>query len=192
MEKRLIIIGICLMGAGLSLKANAQVISAHPYTAVGAYSVKHRDAFSFETNQAALAGVKQPSAGIFSERKFFLKELNSYALALVAPIPGGGVGISADYYGFSAYNEGRAGLAYGRGLGSKASVGVQFSYCSRHAAGYKGLSAIGFGLSALLSITDKLTTGLRVENPVGGQFGGSPENKLPAVYSAGFGYEPSK
>jgi hypothetical protein len=191
MERGVIIAGICLIFAGLSLRVNAQVISTHSNVALGAYSTKHRDAFSFGVNQAALAGAKAPTAGIFSERKFFLEELSFYALALLVPVPGGGVGISGDYYGGPAYHEGRTGVAYGRSLGSKASIGVQFSYHSRRATGYKGLSAIGFSLGGLLSISDKLSTGLRIESPAGGRFGGSSGVNLPAVYGVGFGYEPS-
>src|SRR4026207_440641 len=98
------------------------------YTGLGAYSVDHADVFSFTSNQASLAQMKNASAGVYGERRFLLEELALYQLAVAVPTKSGNFGIKAGYYGFSDYNESQMGLAYGRKLGSKVDIGVQFNY----------------------------------------------------------------
>ena len=114
-----------------------------PYVGLGAYS-NYPDAFSFHTNQAALAKMKMLSAGIYGEKRFLLNELSLYDAAIVLPTSSGNFGLDTRYYGFSDYNESQVGLAYGRNLGSKVDVGVQFNYYNVRIAGYGNAAAINF------------------------------------------------
>ena len=164
---------------------------AAAYTGLGAYSLNHVDVFSFTANQASLAQLKNVSVGIYGERRFLLSELNNYTAAIGLPTPSGNFGLKAGYSGFSDYNETQLGLAYGRKLGTKIDVGVQFNYNGIRVAGYGNASAISFELGMILHLTDKLNAGVHVSNPVGGKFGKDQQEKLASVYAVGLGYEAS-
>ena len=161
------------------------------YTGLGAYSINHIDPFSFTNNQASLAQFKSVSAGVYGERRFMLDELSLYQLAVVVPTRSGNFGVKAGYYGFSEYNESQIGFAYGRKLGTKVDVGVQFNYNGVQISGYGNASAVNFEIGSILHLTDKLNAGIHLYNPVGGKFGKNADEKLASVYSFGIGYEAS-
>jgi hypothetical protein len=164
---------------------------ANNYTGLGAYSFHHVDVFSFSANQAALAQLKNISAGVYGERKFLLSELNTYSAAIGLPTSTGNFGLKANYSGFSDYNETQLGIAYGRKLGSKLDIGAQFNYHGIRISGYGNASAISFELGTILHISEKLHAGVHVNNPVGGKFGKDQQEKLSSVYSFGLGYDAS-
>jgi len=162
------------------------------YVELGAYSNRHLDVFSFRANQAALAKIKGVSAGIYGEKRFLLNELSLYNATITLGTSSGSFGLDTRYYGFSEYNESQVGLAYGRDLGSKVDLGVQFNYYNVRIAGYGNASAINFEMGAIFHLTDNLNAGLHVYNPVGGTLGKNDEEKLASVYSAGIGYDASE
>jgi hypothetical protein len=161
------------------------------YPGLGAYSLNHIDVFSFHSNQAALAQIKNFSAGVFTERRFMLKELALYNASLALPTPSGNFGLDARYFGFTDYNETQLGLAYARSLGSKVDVGVQFNYYNVQIPTYGNASSINFEAGAIFHLTEKLNAGVHVYNPVGGKFGKDEQEKLSSVYSGGIGCEAS-
>ena len=161
------------------------------YTGLGAYSLNSSDVFSFTSNQASLAQLKTPSAGIFAERRYFLEELSSYTTAFGLPTQSGSFGLKMNYYGFSDYNESQIGLAYARKLGSKVDLGAQFNYNGIRIAGYGNDAAVSFEIGTVLHLTDKLHAGVHVNNPVGGKFGKDQQEKIASVYTFGMGFEPS-
>lgn len=165
---------------------------AAPYPGLGAYSLQHADVFSFTHNQAALAQIKHASAGVYSEKKFLLKELGLYQIAMALPTRSGNFGVQAGYYGFSDYNESQAGFAYARKLGDKVDAGVQFNYHGIRISGYGNSSAINFETGVILHLTEKLHAGLHVYNPVGGKFSKHADEKLASVYTVGLGYDASE
>lgn len=165
---------------------------AASYSGLGAYSLQHTDVFSFTSNQASLAQLENISAAVYGERKFLLTELNSYTTVIGLPTSSGNFGLKAAYNGFSDYNETQIGLAYGRKLGKKIDVGVQFNYQGLRIAGYGNASAISFELGTILHLTDQLHAGVHVSNPVGGKFGKDQQEKLSSVYAVGLGYDASE
>jgi hypothetical protein len=162
------------------------------YAGAGAYSKNHADVFSFTTNQAALSLINNSQVGIYSERKFLLPELTVYQLVLAFVTRSGNIGIKTVYSGFGPYNEIQGGAAYARTLGKKAAVGIQFNYNGISVAGYGKAFALTAELGALFHITDELHMGIHIDNPVGGRFGMRRQEKVPSVYTIGFGYEPSE
>jgi len=163
------------------------------YTTIGAYSINHTDVFSYSTNQASLAQLKNTSVGVFGEKRFLLSALNNYAANIGLTTTSGNFGIKANYFGFSDYNETQLGLAYGRKLGNKVDIGVQFNYNRISiSSGYGNASAISFELGTILHLTEKINAGFHVNNPVGGKFGKNQEEKLSSVYAFGLGYEASE
>jgi len=165
---------------------------AGPYIGSGAYSINHADVFSFASNQASLAQVENIAAGVYGERRYLLNELSYYHASVAIPTHSGNFGLQAGYFGSVNYNETQIGLTYARKLGNKMDVGVQFNYNSIKATGYGKASAISFEAGTTFHITDKLHTGFHLNNPVGGKFGKNADEKLPSVYTIGFGYDASK
>jgi hypothetical protein len=166
--------------------------AAASYIGSSAYSLNHVDAFSVYSNQASLAQLKDAAVGVYGERRFFLAELSSYHAALDVPTSSGNFGLNVNYSGFAGYNESKIGLAYARRLGNKMDVGVQFNYNGIKAAGYGKASAISFEAGTIFHLSEKFHTGFHVNNPVGGKFGKAHSEKLPSVYTAGFGYDVSE
>ena len=162
------------------------------YTSMGSYSLNHVDVFSFTSNQASLAQLKNGSAAVYGERRFLLSELNNYTAVIGLPTGSGNFGVKANYSGFSDYNETQIGLAYGRKLGNKIDIGAQFNYNGIQIAGYGNVSAISFELGTILHVTERLHAGVHVNNPVGGKFGKDQQEKLSSVYSFGLGYDASE
>ncbi len=185
----LITIPALLAGNSLNGQALRQPVSA-VYTGLGAYSTQHNDVFSFTNNQASLAQVKNAGAGVYGERRFLLTETSVYAAALALPSRFGNFGISIKYLGFKNFNESQFGLAYGRSLGKKVDVGVQFNYYSYRVPSYNSAGTVNVELGALVHLTDKLNAGVHVYNPIGGEFSKTNE-KLTSAYQFGLGYDAS-
>jgi hypothetical protein len=162
------------------------------YTRLNTYSSLHANAFSFAANQAALGSIKNLAAGIYSERRFLLKEMSLYSAAAAVPTSSGNFGVRGDYFGDVSYNETALGLAYGRKLGDKIGVGVQFNYYSFKVQGYGTASSINVEGGMIIHLTDVLNLGLHIYNPTGVSVGKTKDEKLPAIYSVGFGYDVSR
>jgi hypothetical protein len=161
------------------------------YTKTNTYSFVQKDAFSFTGNQAALAGNKTISIGVYGERRFMLADLNSYQFAFALPTLSGNFGLQANYFGASVFNQSRLGLAYARNLG-KVDVGAQFNYHQIKIAGYGSASAVNFDVGTILHVSDQFQTGVHVYNPTRVSFGKNSEEKLPMIYSFGLGYDASE
>lgn len=187
---------VCFLAISLFVKpCFSQVLhSSRPanYIGVGAYSLNFKDVFSFTANQASLSHIKNTTAGVYSERRYMLNELKRFSAAVSFPSLQGGTGIAADYFGYGGYNESHAGIAYGRALGEKIDLGVQFNYHHIGMAGYGGTGAMNFEIGTLIHLTDKLLVGCHLYNPVGGKFNTDTGEKIASMYSFGAGYEASK
>lgn len=163
-----------------------------PYISLGAYSTQQADVFSFGNNQAALASAKAPSVGIFGERRFLLAENSLYSLAATIPTSLGNFGLLINYAGFKNFNENKIGLAYGRSLGSKIDIGVQFNYYGYRIPAYGNASTINFEAGAIVHISEKLNAGLHIYNPIAAKLGKETDEKLAAAYKMGIGYDASE
>lgn len=86
----------------------------------GVWSVQH--------NQAGLGFYPHFSVGFHHENKFVTPENNLHAVALTYPVNAGTFGLSYSYYGYSAYNESKIGLAFGKQFGNGFSAGIQLNY----------------------------------------------------------------
>jgi len=162
------------------------------YAGVGALSNTNVDVFCVASNQAALTKLNQGCAGVYSEKRFMLKELGFYDAAIAIPTRSGNFGFDGRYFGVTDYNETQLGLAYARTLGSKIDLGVQFNYYAVRIAGYGNASSVNFEIGAILHLTDNFNAGLHVYNPLGSTLGKNGEEKLASLYSLGIGFEPSK
>ena len=163
-----------------------------PYLNLSAYSTKQTDPFSFTGNQAALAQTIIGGIGIYGEKRFSLADNSIYGLAAAIPTKLGNFGLQINYAGFQNFNEQKAGLAYGRSLGDKVDIGVQFNYYGYKIPAYQNGTAVNFEGGAIFHLTDKLNAGVHVYNPVGGTIDKVNNEKLAAVYKFGLGYDASE
>ena len=165
---------------------------AASYIGLGAYSINHIDVFSFSSNQAALAQIKNPAIGVYGERRFLLDATNMYSAVFAFPTKQGNFGVQVDYFGFKNYNESQIGLAYARSLGSRLDIGVKFNYYSFRIPAYQHSSAVNFEIGAIAHLTSKLNAGIHFYNPVGGHLSKTNNEKLGSIYKFGVGYEASE
>jgi hypothetical protein len=137
--------------------------------ALGNASVTLSDLWAVHHNQAGLAGLTSPVAGIHYENRFSMQELSLKAAAFALPVPGNGrsvIGLSMVSFGYSAYSDMKVGLAFGKQLGDKYSVGLQLDYLQTSIGneyGRKGAVAAEAGLQA--EVIDNLTMGVHIFNP---------------------------
>lgn len=163
-----------------------------PYIGLGAYTTKQPDPFSFTSNQAALATIKAPGAGVYGERRFMLAENSVYAMAVSIPTKMGNFGLQVNYAGFKNFNENKLGIAYARSLGSNADIGIQFNYYGYRIPGYGSASSVNFETGFIIHFSEKLNGGFHIYNPVGGNLGEAYDEKLASVYKMGLGYDASE
>ncbi len=161
------------------------------YVGLAAYSVQHTDAFSFTNNQAALAQIKEVTAGIYGEQRFLLSATSLYTAAIAIPTKAGNFGVNLKYAGFKNFNENQIGMAYARSLGSGVDIGVQFNYYGYRVPSYSSANTITVEMGAMIHLSEQLNAGIHVYNPIGGRFDKSGE-KLSSAYKVGLGYDASE
>ena len=161
------------------------------YIGLGAYSKSHVDAFSFLSNNAALAQLPHTSAGITGERRFLMKELGAYTAALGIILPSGRFGFNFLYAGFAAFGQMQTGLAYARSLGTRMDLGLRINYHRFRIAGYGASSALSVESGIILHLPGSLHVGIATCTPAIGKFGAGRTESLPSVFKWGLGYEAS-
>ena len=187
----LFLVILILINTNLPAQSLRRPIAAF-YIGLGAYSINHVDVFSFSSNQAALAQIKNPAIGVYGERRFMLDATNMYSAVAALPTKQGNFGIQADYFGFRNYNESQIGVAYARSLGKLLDIGIKFNYYSFRIPAYQNSSSINFEIGAILHLTARLNAGIHFYNPVGGNLSKTNNEKLSSIYKFGFGYEASE
>lgn len=181
---------ICCLEQRLFSQSLRYAISM-PYISLGTYSKQQTDVFSTGNNQAALVAVKAVTVGVYGERRFLLAENSLYALAAAIPTSLGNFGLQVNYSGFRNFTENKIGLAYGRSLGSKLDMGIQFNYYGYRIPAYGSASTINFEAGIIIHFSQKLSGGIHIYNPVAGKLGKSGDEKLAAAYKLGIGYDAS-
>jgi hypothetical protein len=189
LRKLISIISVSMLFANTLGAQSLRYSISMPYINLGAYTTKQLDPFSFTSNQAALAQIKNGGVGIYGERRFLLAQNSVYGLAAALPTKMGNFGLQLNYAGFTNFNEQKAGLAYARSLGNKIDVGVQFNYYGYKIPAYNNASTINFEIGTIIHVTDKINAGIHIYNPVSGKLGKDGEEKLAAAYKFGLGYD---
>jgi len=157
---------------------------------MGNAAVTLDDLWSVSHNQAGLAYLENPSAGIYFENRFLVSELSVKGFAGALPVKNSGVfAIHATQFGYSKYNEQKAGLAYARKLGNKVSMGIQLDYLSTNIAGdygKHGTMAVEGGIIA--EPVENLRLGVHVFNPTRARLAEYADERIPVLFRIGAGY----
>ncbi len=169
----------------------AQIARPSPILGTGAYSILFADVFSGSANQASLAKTRRFSAGLYTERKYLLRELSEHRLAMTIPLQWGGIGIDIGHAGFSDYSETSTGIGYGKELGP-VDIGIGFRYRHLRIGGYGTAYALGLELGTIWHLSESVHAGIHISNPAGGKWIGMFRQQQPSRYTAGIGYEVSR
>jgi hypothetical protein len=154
-------------------------------------SVTYSDVWSSFHNQAGLAALKHPSAGVFFENKFLVSELSLKSFAVAVPTPKVGTfSLSATMFGGDLYNEKKIGVGYGKKLGEKFSAGVQLDYLSTYVAedyGTRNSFAVEIGFIA--EPIRNLKLGAHVFNPNKAKVAEYADERVPVIMRFGASYK---
>lgn len=140
-------------------------------------------------NQAGLATLEKPTAGISYESKFSLSQLSNKTIAFAYPTNAGVLGADVNYFGYSKYNEIKAGLNYARAFGKYIRIGLQLDYLQTTIGdGYGSKSNVTFELGVQSDITDEITLGAYVFNPIRVKLSDYADERVPAVFRFGLAW----
>ena len=165
-------------------------IGGRPAALANAY-VAVTDLYAAHHNQAALGFVENAGFGVFSENKFLVEGLNKFGMVVAIPTTTGTFGLDATYFGYELYNETKIGIGFGKKLTNKFALGLQFDYFNTSIAEYGKASAFTFEVGIYYKLSNKLSIGAHIFNPIQSKVG-ELEESLPAILRIGAAYEASK
>lgn len=145
-------------------------------------------ALSYPANQAALARVHEPIAGVYGEQRFMLKELGIYVASAILPTTKGSFGASVYYSGSQLFRTQGLGLAYARSLG-RTYAGVQFHYIGNRVADYERSAWMGAEFALQYEVSKSLIVGFQVSQE--GLWAKEKSTRKTPVYRMGGGYQVS-
>ncbi|MCB9288575.1 MAG: hypothetical protein H6560_14805 [Lewinellaceae bacterium] len=158
--------------------------------AMGYTGATYTDINSIFSNQAGLAHLETPAITGYGEQRFLISEIRAAALGAALPTSSGTFGLSLHYFGFEKYNEQRVGLAYGRRLLDKLSLGAQFLVLNTRIPEYGNKAALTFELGAMAELLPQLNLGVHLFSPARVRL--TDEENLPSILNLGISYLPSR
>jgi len=171
--------------------SNDNYLTGARYAAMGNVGVMCSGLWSVSHNQAGLGFYNHLTAGFYHENRFALSEFSLHSLAFSLPTGTGTFGLSCSFFGYSAYNESKIGLGFGKALNNKFSAGLQFDWLNTHISdetGNTGAMAIEAGI--LAKPIENLSIGFHVFNPTVSSFSNLVrKEQIPVIIRLGIGYE---
>lgn len=159
---------------------------------MAAYAPGFRDAFSFFNHPSALAQVKKPAAGIYSEQPFLVPGWTRATAAIAIPAGTGNFGFAGQLSAAEDFTETKMQLAYARSLGEKCEAGISIHYNNRSFSIYGNEATPGYAASFCLEVNPKFYTGFRLANAADLSGNKKEFSTLPKQFSAGFAWIVSK
>lgn len=149
-----------------------------------------QDIWSIYQNQAGMARIEAPTAGVFYENKFLVKGLAYTGFAGALPLGNGAIGLSYSNFGYSAYHEGKIGLAYGMKLNKRMAIGVRLNYNTIRIAAedYGKTSALSAEVGFQIEVSDKVMLAAHISNPTRTRLDDFDDERLPTVLRIGAAY----
>jgi hypothetical protein len=187
---------LILLGTALPVLAGGDPLPLGARSAGMGYSgLTLTDVWSVRLNPAGTAGLEKPTAGLFYQQHFLSNELAQQGLAFVLPVGKGAFAISADRYGYSLYQETRAGLGYAMRLSEGLRAGIQLNYLGVQLGdNYGSTAAFTAELGVQARLTEELWIGAHLYNPTRSVLGSTSEGtvvveeRVPTLLRVGLGY----
>ncbi len=151
------------------------------------------DFWSLYHNPAGIAGIGQMQVGAFFEQRFFLKELTYGGAGFVAPFgEQQAIGVSLSSFGFSAYRENQASVAYGIRLFDKVSFGASFHFANIAITDYGNGNAFFANVGLRYELSSTLSLGVSAYNVNRARLRTQTgEDYIPTQLTAGIAYYPT-
>ncbi len=147
------------------------------------------DFWAVSHNQAGLARLENPTAGVYFENKFLLDALNFGAAAVAYPTSSGVLAFSFTHFGFDLYGENKVSLGFARDFGERFSAGIQLNYHhARLAEDYGSTGNITFELGAIYEVLPDLHIGVHLFNPTRAKVADYANERIPTILRTGFSY----
>jgi len=161
--------------------------------AMGGTSISITDFWSIQNNQAGIALIDKISAGIFYQSQFSIKQLSCKSAALLVPSKIGAIGVTFNHFGYELYSDMKIGLVYARSFGKYFRMGIQLDYLlTTIGEDYGSASNVTFEVGIQSDVTDKLTIGAWVFNPIQVNLSEYKDEKIPAILKLGLSWNVSK
>ena len=173
----------------LNVKAQYRMLGTRQ-AALGQCGLGLADVWATSHNQAALALMKDYSAGVYYEDRFNLKDLSLKAAAFCIPTVFGNIGFSLSSFGAEDYSEKKFGLAFAKKLGARLAMAVQMDYfLVDQALSYGNAMAFTTEIGILSQPVDDLTIGVHLFNPTKVSMSELGDQYLPQVGRIGAKYD---
>jgi len=141
-------------------------------------------------NQAGLDYLDEITFGAYFENWFGISDLGLKSAALAIPTKTGTFGLDFTYFGYSAFNEMKMGLAYSKKFADIISVGIQLDYFNvNQQAVYGNIGVAVAEIGVLSEPIDKLFIGAHVFNPWRAQIAEYQDERMPTIFKIGMGYK---
>ena len=162
--------------------------------AMGGSTVASQGLWAMQNNPAGMANLEKISLGLYYENRWMLPETAYKCGAFALPTKFGCLGLSFNQFGSWKYNENKFGLAYAKDFGRYLQIGLQLDYLMLKIGNdYGTFNAFTFELGLQSQVTDKLTLGTYIFNPVNFSFEQTLNHeKLPIVMRFGLAYKFTK
>ena len=162
--------------------------------AMGGSSVASQGLWALQNNPAGMANLEKISFGLYYENRWMLPETAYKSGAFALPTKFGCLGLSFTQFGSSKYNENKFGLAYAKDFGRYLQIGLQLDYLLLKIGNdYGTFNAVTFELGLQSHVTDKLTLGTYIFNPINFSFKQTLNHeKIPIVFRFGLAYQFTK
>ena len=158
--------------------------------AMGRTGVASSDFWSVNNNQAGLAFVEKSGVGFFYQNLYMMNDLNYNQASAILKTYHGGFGLNVSYFGYSQYNEKKIGLAYGMQLGKRLAIGAQLDYLHTYIAqDYGSKGVVSFEIGMMAKITDELTLGAHVFNPLRAKLAEYNDERIPTLLKLGLNWD---
>jgi hypothetical protein len=160
---------------------------------MGRISVALTDFWSVQNNQAGISLIDKVGAGIYYENRFFVNELSTKSAAVIIPTGIGVLGLTFNHFGYELYSDMKIGLVYARSFGQYFRIGLQLDYLiTTLGDDYGSKSTATFELGIQSDVTKTLTIGAWVYNPIRVNLAEYDNEKIPAIFRLGLGWQISK
>ena len=137
-------------------------------------------------NQAGLAFMTKPAAGIYFENGYLLKELALKAMSVCYPLKTGALGLGYANFGYSAYHENKLSVAYGRMFGKRLAAGLALDYLVIvQGDGYTNRHMATSEIGALFILSDVIELGVHIFHPLPLPALRNPDSFIASQYSLG-------
>lgn len=181
---------VCAALTGIFSYANAQNDAGANVAAMAGTGLGIQDVWSGFHNQAGLAHLESFSAGVFAENRFAMKELGDKGVTIGLPVRNGAFGINYRSFGYSAFSNSKAGLAYAMKLTDKFSLGVQLNYHAiRIGENYGKAQTFSIEGGFLYQMSEQLSVAGHIYNPTRAKLAEFNDERIPSLFRFGLGYK---